>query len=157
MSNCVTGRGAALAAALAFLALAASAQAQSQTPPAPQLRPAPVLVFLAPEFYEAGGKQMTRYRFQVENSSEYPNELFAPAPDLPPCGNNRKAARTWVELYDQQGRRLNGFCALGGNKDLGQIWFALETGVVPPSWVYVEMHDRRTNAKSKSALAETVQ
>jgi hypothetical protein len=151
MKMCVTGKCTALGAALAFLALTVAAQTAQQT------LPSPVLVFQVPEFYETGGKQWTRYRFQVANYDEYPAQMFAPAPDLPPCGTNAKAARTWVDLYDQQGRRLHGFCALSAPADLNKIWFALERDVVPPSWVYVELHDRKTNIKYKSALAETVQ
>jgi hypothetical protein len=32
----------------------------------------------------------------------------------------------------------------------------MEEGVLPPSWVYVEINDRQTNTKYKSNLAETV-
>jgi hypothetical protein len=91
----------------------------------------------------------------VENFNAYPNEMFAAAPDLPPCGKNTKSARTWVDIYDQSGKRLNGFCALGKSADLNQIWFALESDVIPPSWVYIELNDRKTNTKYKSNLAET--
>lgn len=121
---------------------------------APEL-PNPVLVFVGPQFIEVGGKQMTRYHFDVFNKEVYPNELFAAAPGLPPCGANTKAARTWVDIYDLNGKRLNGFCALGKPSDLNSIWFVLETGVVPPSWVYIELTDRQTNTKYKSNLAET--
>lgn len=118
--------------------------------------PNPVLVLVALEYYETGGKQFTRYKYAVDNASSYPNEMFAAAPDLPPCGMNTKASRTWVDLYDQLGKRLYGFCALGKSNDLGQIWFALERDTVPPSWIYIEMNDRKTNTKYKSNLAETV-
>ncbi len=119
--------------------------------------PNPVLVFMGPEFFEANGKQWTRYKYAVDNREDYPNELFAAAPELPPCGKNTKAARTWVDLYEERGKRLNGFCALGSHNDLGQIWFAVERDAVPPSWIYVEMTDRKTNTKYKSNLAETTQ
>ena len=79
----------------------------------------------------------------------------AASPDLPPCGANTKAARTWVDLYDQSGKRLNGFCALAKSADLNGIWFALETDVIPPSYVYIELNDRKTNTKYKSNLSET--
>jgi hypothetical protein len=119
--------------------------------------PNPVLSFIGPEYYETGGKQWTRYRYEVVNADAYPNELFAAAPALPPCGNNTKAARTWVDLYDGAGKRLYGFCALGSPSDLGKIWFALERDALPPSWIYVELNDRQTSTKYKSNLAETVQ
>lgn len=117
--------------------------------------PNPVLYFLGAESVEINGKQITRYRFDVLNKDQYPDDMFAASPALPPCGNNTKAARTWVDLYDQSGKRLNGFCALSKSADLNGIYFALETGVIPPSWIYIEMNDRKTNTKYKSNLADT--
>ena len=117
--------------------------------------PNPMLYFIGQEFLTINGKQITRYNFDVANKSDYPDDLFAASPNLPPCGNNTKAARTWVDFYDQSGKRLQGFCALGKSADLNGIWFALETGVVPPSWVYIEMNDRKTNTKYKSNLSDT--
>lgn len=119
--------------------------------------PNPVLVFSGPEFFQNGGKQWIRYRYNVENFAVYPKELFAAAPELPPCGKNNKAARTWVDMYDGTGKRLNSFCAFGSPNDLNKLWFAVESDVVPPSWVYIELTDRKTNTKYKSALAETTQ
>ena len=117
--------------------------------------PNPILVLTGQEAYQAGGKSWIRYNYTVFNSADYPAEMFAASPNLPPCGNNTKASRTWVDIYDQRGKRLYGFCALGKPSDLNQLWFALESGVVPPSWVYIEMTDRTTNTKYKSNLAET--
>lgn len=117
--------------------------------------PNPMLVFLGAESFEAGGQQKIRYNFEVSNNSQYPDDMFAAAPDLPPCGANTKASRTWVDLYDQTGKRLNGFCAFGKSADLGKLWFALEPDAVPPSWVYIELNDRKTGTKYKSNLAET--
>jgi hypothetical protein len=117
--------------------------------------PNPVLYFLGAEFVEINGKQVTRYRFDVLNKDQYPDDMFAASPALPPCGTNAKAARTWVDLYDQSGKRLNGFCSLGKSADLNGIWFGLETGVVPPSWIYIELNDRKTNTKYKSNLSDT--
>jgi hypothetical protein len=115
--------------------------------------PNPVLVFLGQEFYETGGKSWTRYQYAIDNAEAYPAELFAPAPTLPPCGANTRSSRAWVDIYDQRGKRLYGFCALGSGKE--KIWFNMETSEVPPSWVYIEMLDRKTDTKYKSNLAET--
>jgi len=141
---------AAFSAVLLVAVLAGAGVSTAQTPP-----PNPVLVFLGQELYEAGGKQWTRYRYMVENAEAYPDALFAAAPNLPPCGLNTKAARTWVDVYARGGKRLYGFCALSSNNGLGQLWFALERDVIPPSWVYVELNDRQTNIKLKSNEAET--
>jgi hypothetical protein len=81
--------------------------------------------------------------------------MFSAAPALPPCGANTNASRSWVDLYDQRGKRLNGFCALGKNSDLNIIWFGLPVDEIPPSWIYIEVTDRQTNTKYKSNLAET--
>jgi hypothetical protein len=93
--------------------------------------------------------------YGVLNYDAYPNEMFAAAPDLPPCGTNTKSSRTWVDIYDQSGKRLYGFCALAKPADLNKIWFALEEHIVPPSWIYIELNDRKTNTKYKSNLADT--
>lgn len=126
-------------------------QSSSAAPPLPN----PILVFTGPEYTVVGGKDVTRYTFDVFNKDAYPADFFAASPNLPPCGTNTKAARTWVDIYDQSGKRLNGFCALGKPSDLSKIWFALDRDAVPPSWVYIEMNDRQTGTKYKSNLAET--
>jgi hypothetical protein len=117
--------------------------------------PNPLLAFLGQEPIVVGGKQMIRYHYEVSNNDAYPAELFAAAPALPPCGANTKASRTWVDIYAQNGKRLNGFCALSKPADLTQIWFALDADELPPSWIYIELNDRQTNTKYKSNLAET--
>src|ERR1700730_16853791 len=116
--------------------------------------PNPVLYLLGQEPFEQSGKQYTRYRFDVLNKAAYPGELFSASPELPPCGQNTKASRTWVDFYDQRGKRLYGFCALGKPDDLGSIWFALEEGAIPPSYIYIELNDRQTNTKYKSTLTD---
>lgn len=117
--------------------------------------PKPVLAFLGAEYVTVGGKNITRYYYDVANKDEYPAELFAATPTLPPCGANKNASRTWVDIYDQTGRRLNGFCALSKPAELTRLWFALPQDEVPPSWVYIELTDRKTNTKYRSNLAET--
>jgi hypothetical protein len=117
--------------------------------------PNPILYLTGTEFYTANGHNFIRYSYDVLNKDQYPDALFAAAPALPPCGLNTKASRTWVDFFDSKGKRLYGFCALGKSADLNGIWFALEEGVVPPSYIYIEMTDRQTNTKYKSNLADT--
>ena len=138
----------------AGLVLAASALAQ--TAPPRRTVPNPILYLTGTEAYVASGRNFIRYRYDVFNKDAYPAAMFAPAPSLPPCGNNANASRTWVDFYRPDGTRLYGFCALSSPQDLGQIWFALEEGAVPPSYVYVELRDRLTNTTYRSNLSDTV-
>ena len=125
------------------------------TPAANQPPPNPILYLMTEEAYTAGGKNWIRKRYDVFNKSSYPAEMFAAAPGLPPCGLNTNSSRTWVDFFDSTGKRLYGFCALSKPDDLGKIWIAFEEGVVPPSYVYIELNDRQTNTKYKSNLADT--
>ena len=128
-----------------------AAQGLAFAPPLPN----PNLYLTGTEAYQVGGKQFIRYKYDVLNKDSYPAEIFASAPALPPCGANTKSSRTWVDFFDSRGKRLYGFCALGKPSDLGSIWFGLEEGAIPPSYVYIEMTDRQTNTKYKSNLADT--
>ena len=135
-----------------LLTMIASSKTSHANPP---VVPNPVLYLTSTEFYSTGGKDFIRYQYDVLNKDAYPDAMFASAPALPPCGLNTKSSRTWVDIFDSRGKRLYGFCALGKAADLGSIWFALEDGVVPPSYVYIELNDRQTNTKYKSNLADT--
>ena len=126
-----------------------------RTTTAPVIIPNPVLVLSRQVPFTVNRKKWIRYHYFVENFASFPKELFAAAPNLPPCGSNTKASRTWVDFYDSTGKRLYGFCAFSKPSDLNQIWFALEQGVIPPSYVYIELNDRQTNTKYKSNLADT--
>lgn len=118
--------------------------------------PKPILYLIGTEPYSTGGKNYIRLRYDVLNKAEYPAEMFAAAPALPPCGLNTNSSRTWVDFFDAAGHRIYGFCALGKPDDLGKIWIAYEEGTIPPSYVYIELNDRQTNTKYKSNLADTV-
>ena len=141
-------------ALLLFLILFAGMMANQRVASAPPL-PNPVLYLRGTAPFEQGGKQFRRYHFDVLNKEQYPVLLFAAAPELPPCGENTKSSRTWIDFYDERGKRLYGFCAIAKPGDLNNIWFDLEEGVIPPSWVYIEFTDRQTSTKYKSNLAET--
>jgi hypothetical protein len=118
--------------------------------------PNPILSLTSLERYSAGGKTWIRHRYDVLNKDLYPAAMFAAAPELPPCGANAKASRSWVDFYEASGKRVYGFCAFGNPPDLSSIWFATEEGTVSPKSVYIEITDRQTNTKYKSNLAATV-
>ena len=123
--------------------------------PARAVLPNPVLAFLGQKTFTKDGKTFVRYQYEVDNRANFPPALFETAPGLPPCGANANASRTWVDIFDERGKRLYGFCAFSKVSDLGSIWFALEAGVIPPSYVYIEINDRQTNTTYRSNLADT--
>jgi hypothetical protein len=118
--------------------------------------PNPVLYLTSTNIFTSGGKTFVRYNYDVLNKEVYPAALFAQAPALPPCGINTKSSRSWIDLFDSRGKRLFGFCAFSKPADLGTLWFAMEEGEIPPSYIYIEINDRQTNTKYRSNLADTV-
>jgi phage replication-related protein YjqB (UPF0714/DUF867 family) len=108
--------------------------------------PLPILTTNGTENYTVGSENFTRYKLKVENKSEYPADLFAVSPNLPPCGLNNNAARTWVNIYNANNNEyIYGFCALSSPNDLDSIWFAVQSGTNPPSPVYITLEDRLNN------------
>jgi hypothetical protein len=84
----------------------------------------------------------------VVNWNAYAPIYFTPAPQLPPCGLNPAASRTWVGIFDAgSNKQLYAFCAFSAPADLQKIWFAAAT---KPKAVYVVLWDRRANKKAKS-------
>ena len=152
----VTQRIFMLLLAMLLIAAASNSTLRAVAPSPLPISPNPILYLTGTDFYTANGKNWIRYEYDVANKDAYPAEMFAAAPGLPPCGANTNSSRTWVDFFDQRGKRLYGFCALGKPADLNRIWFSVEEGEVPPSYVYIELNDRQTNTKYKSNLADTV-
>ncbi len=130
---------------LLMFGILSRASAQAQGLPTPQLK------FAGTEDYEANGQQWTRYKLALVNRSAYADELFTAAPDLPPCGMNKNSARTWVDIYNREGRKkIYGFCALKGPAELGHLWFAVAQGTPAPASVYITITDRRAKIRATS-------
>lgn len=111
--------------------------------------PKPVLAFRGTDH---NGSGYTQYKFEISNYSEYPAALFEAAPDLPPCGRNPNASRTWIEIFNDQGSYLYGFCALKEPAELKKLWFAVRTSADPPPSIRVEVNDRRTGKRVAGEL-----
>ena len=124
--------------ALLLLGLAIPAQAQ----------PAPILKYVG-QFPDVG---LIHVDLAVTNWQAYPPAMFAPAPNLPPCGANPAASRTWVDIYNAiTNQHLNGFCALSAPVQLERLWFATPP-TLKPKRVYIIMTDRLTKKKLKSNI-----
>lgn len=93
---------------------------------------------------EPGAEGYTRYMFRVNNWHAYPDEMFEPSPDLPPCGENPNASRTDVDIYNAvTDERVYGFCALDEAHDLHDVLsVSFPTGAAPPP-IYITLTDRR--------------
>ena len=87
---------------------------------------------------------MARFELDVANYAQFPAELFLQAPNLPACGTNTSASRTWVDIYDGNNAFLYGFCSLGNPSDLNNIWFAT-SDTQRPAEAYIKVTDRLCN------------
>ena len=63
--------------------------------------------------------------------------MFAPAPNLPPCGANPAASRTWADVYNAlTNQHLQGFCVLSAPVQLQRLRFAT-SAATKPKLVYI--------------------
>jgi ASPIC and UnbV/FG-GAP-like repeat/FlgD Ig-like domain len=128
-----------------------------EEPPPPECYPDlpdPQLAFEGVENYENGGVDITRYLFDVVNWAEFRNDLFVLSPDLPPCGNNPNASRSWVYIYDGNGNQLYGFCAFEAASSLQDIWFNVPTNEVQPAEAYIVIWDRLCDIRYTSNVVD---
>lgn len=131
----------------AFGAVAAEAQT---------MIPRPILVFKGKQIYDSPFGKRTLYKFDVENKTDFPEEMFAAAPDLPPCGINKNSSRSWIEIHLQKGGVIYGFCALKSPKELDQLSFSLPVETkLNLDYVYIVINDRQMNREYKSTLVST--
>ncbi len=119
--------------------------------------PTLVLSISGTEAYTTDEGQFTSYKLRIANWKQLPDTLFQPAPDLPPCGQNANASRSWLDIFDgTTDQRIYGFCALSSAQMLGQeTWFGVQLGAQPPTKVFVKLVDRRTGRLYCSNMADT--
>jgi hypothetical protein len=100
-------------------------------------------------------KPFTRYHLSITNRGDFPEYLFEPASDLPPCGLNKNSSRTWLEIYSDNGSRIYGYCGITSAAELERFSFGIADGQPAPEKVYVTLIDRRLNRTYKSNLVST--
>ncbi len=89
-----------------------------------------------------------RIYIPVQNWSDYSNDIFQAAPELPPCGLNKNSSRSWIDIYNAKtNTRVYGFCAFDKNINLKDIWFLPSTR---HGQVYIIIKDRGCNKSYKS-------
>lgn len=140
-----------VAAMLACPLSALPAPAAAQAPAKARAHiPRPRLAYAGTELYSTASGAWRRYRLSVANRAAFPAALFTPSPGLPPCGTNANSARSWIDIYDGDGTRLYGFCAIDKPADLEKLWFAVRSDATPPASVYIELLDRLTGERYRS-------
>jgi hypothetical protein len=118
--------------------------------------PKPVLAFESREARDVGGVPHVEVRLGVTNWAAFSPDFFAPAPDLPPCGANQRAARTWVDVHDADtGARLYGFGNLISPADLASLRVFIPASRPVPARVHVRLTDRRSTVVSTSNAVAT--
>jgi len=121
---------------LAFVLFALAISAIAQDLPKAKLR------FAGTEERVNGGVSVKGYEIEVVNRDEFDNELFVSSPALPPCGRNANASRTWVNIFDEKGARLYGYCAMKSNADLASLKFFVEAARPQPKKIFIDLVDR---------------
>ena len=143
----------ALSLGFVLLWLLLAADANFAQPDAPGFK----AVFLGQEYFQSGRQDMTRYVYLIKadempSAGQITSQLLA---RLPRCPRNEDAAQIGFSFATQQGKSFKAFCGAPSREGL-ILFFALESSVVPPSWVTIIHTDPRPpNQKLKSNLLET--
>ncbi|MEW6131251.1 MAG: CARDB domain-containing protein [Acidobacteriota bacterium] len=117
----------------------------------PKNIPQPKIKLKGKNILQNNGQNFVRYELRVKNHDLFPDTLFQPAPELPACGKNTAASRTWVDIVEaNSGKRIYGFCSLSQSADMENLWFAVKANEEPPGCVQVVMTDRKLNRVYKS-------
>lgn len=133
------------------LTLCAAARAQVTTRPLPS--PKIDLLGIDPNSTGSDGQTYTAISIKVPNWKSYNATLFERSPDLPPCGGNNLAARTWLTFHgsaaSQMTKPIYAFCAIGGPDEMQKLTFNVKKEEMPDILILV-MEDRRGGKKYTS-------
>ena len=128
--------------ALIFLVFSLTTVAQNMPKPVPRLA--------GVSQTENNGYALIAYEIEITNRDRFANQLFSAAPDLPPCGRNTASSRTWINIYDEEGARFYGWCAVRTNGELASLRFARPAANIQPTHVVIEFVDRLTGKITRS-------
>jgi len=112
--------------------------------------PKPKLGFVRVSETVNNGVAVKMYEVEVENRDKFDNDLFVPSPALPPCGRNADASRTWLNIYDGDGTRIYGWCAIKFSNELASLKFNIQSAKPQPKTVFIEFIDRSTHQIRRS-------
>lgn len=131
---------------LTLAALILSAFALEAACPNPPPFPSPKVIYKG----ATSDSGFIRYVFEVVNRGQYTDALFVASPALPACGLNTKASRTWLRIYDSQGKYLYGYCALTKNAEMAKLIFSVKTTAPQPQGFFITLEDRLCSKTVKS-------
>lgn len=95
------------------------------------------------------GKPYIGITLNVANYNQY-EKLFVAAPDLPACGENKNASRTWLHIIDAAtGKAIYGFCAFNTHHDARDFTFLVKREKMPAG-IFVVLEDRAENKNYQS-------
>jgi hypothetical protein len=119
--------------------------------------PNPVLIWKsASPTTGSDGQSYIGITLGISNYAKYGSEMFAVAPQLPPCGSNKNASRSWLNVYDAgTGKQIYAYCAVNGSSMLRTFSFNLKRENVPQG-IYVVLDDRASNKTYKSNCVGTL-
>ena len=112
--------------------------------------PKPKFGFVRVSEHVTGGVAYRMYEVEVGTRGKFDNDLFVPSPALPPCGRNVNASRTWVDIFDGEGKRLYGWCALNAAGVLASLKFIIPAAQPQPEKLYIQFNDRLTRKIRRS-------
>jgi len=132
----------------------------------PQVSPAivPKLVFKSAEsIVSKSGQKMTSVVLAIVNWSEFPAELFGPAPNLPadPCGpgwdypQEKHEQRMLLTVYARDKKQVHACSPYPTAKSLGFIRFYIGQGKPLPPSLLVILKDRLKGTTYESNLVST--
>lgn len=111
----------------------------------------PQLALMGAVTETAGGKEYSVTKLTIVNWEKFSSRFFTPAPHLPPCGQNKNSARSWLTIHRQDnGEQIYGYCALAAPVDLKDFSYATPKDKTPPQEVFVRLTDRATNTVYQS-------
>jgi hypothetical protein len=139
------GMKAIIVTALLFVAAAAIAAPTCNTP----LLPKPDLN------YQGATNGVSGYWDEwigINNAVSFDNALFAASPNLPACGLNKSASRTWIQVFTDTGTPIQGWCAISSNTQLKKLGFPWKSSAPKPKGIYIRITDRLCNRVVQSAV-----
>jgi len=103
----------------------------------------------------ADGNAYNHYKLSIQNCISFPVELFTLSSDLPPCGLNQKASRTWVNINNSEtDEHIYGYCGFTKPCDASELLLPVPFSDTIPFGVYVKYIDRKCELEYVSNVIE---